>query len=85
MQAIRAINQSAQLVQTEDVGRTYSTPALAYQAEMENHRRVLSFDLLTGAVGARSCAGRLLSCVTASREADLEWFVQPGRRLMSLV
>ena len=48
MQAIREINPQAQLVQTEDLGKTYSTPLLAYQAELENERRWLSLDLLCG-------------------------------------
>jgi dTDP-4-dehydrorhamnose reductase len=50
MAEIRAVNPDAQLVQTEDLGRVFSTPALAYQAEFENHRRWLSFDLLCGLV-----------------------------------
>ena len=40
----------AQLVQTDDMGKTFSTPALAYQAEHENQRRWLGFDLLCGMV-----------------------------------
>jgi beta-glucosidase/6-phospho-beta-glucosidase/beta-galactosidase len=50
MQAIRQVNPAAKLVQTEDLGQTHSTPALAHQAEFENHRRWLSFDLLCGRV-----------------------------------
>jgi dTDP-4-dehydrorhamnose reductase len=50
MQAIRTVNPRARLVQTEDAGRTYSTPRLAYQASFENHRRWLTVDLLTGRV-----------------------------------
>ncbi len=50
MQAIRAVTPSAQLVQTEDLGRTFSTRKLAYQADYENSRRWLSLDLLTGRV-----------------------------------
>ncbi|MBO2011289.1 family 1 glycosylhydrolase [Hymenobacter negativus] len=53
MQAIRRVNPAAQLVQTEDLGQAHSTPALARQAEFENHRRWLSFDLLSGAVTAQ--------------------------------
>jgi dTDP-4-dehydrorhamnose reductase len=53
MRAIRAVNPVARLVQTEDLGRTLSTPRLAYQAEHENHRRWLSLDLLTGRVDRR--------------------------------
>lgn len=50
MRAIRAVNPAAQLVQTEDLGETRSTPPLAYQARFENERRWLSFDLLCGRV-----------------------------------
>lgn len=48
MRAIRKINPEAQLVQTEDMGKTFSTRLLAYQAEFENERRWLSLDLLCG-------------------------------------
>ena len=51
MQAIRRVNPAAQLVQTEDLGKTHSTPALAYQAARENERRWISLDLLCGRVG----------------------------------
>lgn len=51
MKAIRTINPEAQLVQTEDMGKTHSTSKLKYQANFENHRRWLSFDLLCGRVG----------------------------------
>ncbi len=50
MRAIREVNSNARLIQTEDMGRTYSTPHLAYQAEFENHRRWLSLDLLCGRI-----------------------------------
>ncbi|WP_181304521.1 family 1 glycosylhydrolase [Rufibacter sp. XAAS-G3-1] len=50
MQAIREVNPHAQLVQTDDLGYSHSTPALQYQADFENHRRWLSWDLLCGKV-----------------------------------
>lgn len=50
MKEIRKINPSAMLVQTEDLGKTYSTPLLAYQAKFENQRRWLTNDLLCGKV-----------------------------------
>jgi dTDP-4-dehydrorhamnose reductase len=50
MRAIREINPTAQLIQTDDLGRTFSTPPLAYQAEFENERRWLTWDLLCGLV-----------------------------------
>jgi len=51
MRAIREVNPAARLVQTEDLGRVWSTPALAYQADFENERRWLTWDLLAGHVG----------------------------------
>lgn len=50
MRAIRAVNPAARLVQTEDLGKAHSTPGMVHQAEHENHRRWLTFDLLTGRV-----------------------------------
>ncbi len=50
MEAIRRINPSAKLIQTDDLSKTFSTPRLAYQAEFENERRWVSYDLLCGKV-----------------------------------
>jgi dTDP-4-dehydrorhamnose reductase len=50
MRAIRRVTPEAKLVQTDDLGRTFSTPGLRYQADFENERRWLSFDLLCGRV-----------------------------------
>jgi dTDP-4-dehydrorhamnose reductase len=50
MQEIRKINPDAQLVQTEDLGKIYSTPLLRYQADFENNRRWLTYDFLCGKV-----------------------------------
>jgi len=50
MRAIRKQIPDARLVQTEDLGRVFSTPRLAYQAAHENERRWLSLDLLCGRV-----------------------------------
>ena len=52
MAAIREAIPGAQLVQTEDLGCTHATPALQYQADFENARRWLAFDLLTARFGA---------------------------------
>ena len=52
MEAVREVRPDAELLITEDVGKTFATERLAYQAEHENHRRWLAFDLLTGRVGA---------------------------------
>ena len=48
MQEIRKINPDAKLVQTEDLGKTYSTRELRYQANFENERRWLTYDILCG-------------------------------------
>lgn len=48
MQAIREVNPGARLIQTEELGMVHSTPELAYQAEFENERRWLTYDLLSG-------------------------------------
>jgi dTDP-4-dehydrorhamnose reductase len=50
MRAIRRVTPKARLVQTEDLGKVFSTPHLRYQAEHENERRWLSLDLLCGRV-----------------------------------
>ncbi|MBV9930193.1 MAG: SDR family oxidoreductase [Alphaproteobacteria bacterium] len=51
MRAIRARIPGAKLLQTEDLGKTFSTAPLRYQAAHENDRRWLSLDLLCGRVG----------------------------------
>lgn len=50
MQEIRKINPQAKLVQTEDLGKTYSTELLKDQARFENERRWITYDLLCGKV-----------------------------------
>jgi dTDP-4-dehydrorhamnose reductase len=75
MAAIRQVNPNARLVQTDDLGKTYSTPTLAYQAEFENDRRWLSFDLLCGRVtNTHPMWGYLRYC--GIDETELEWFLQ---------
>jgi dTDP-4-dehydrorhamnose reductase len=48
MRAIRRINPQARFLQTEDLSKTYSTPLLQYQADFENERRWLTYDILCG-------------------------------------
>jgi dTDP-4-dehydrorhamnose reductase len=50
MRAIRRVTPGAKLVQTEDLGKVWSTPRLRYQADFENERRWISLDLLFGRV-----------------------------------
>jgi dTDP-4-dehydrorhamnose reductase len=74
MRAIRRINPRARLVQTEDLGKTYSTPPLAYQADYENERRWLDYDLLCGRVGpGHGLWNDLLRMGTP--EDELRWFL----------
>jgi len=74
MQAIRQVNPAAQLIQTEDLAKIFSTPLLAYEAEFENERRWLSLDLLCGRLTSDQVIGRyLLKC--GIKEADLQVFL----------
>ncbi|MFL6720426.1 MAG: family 1 glycosylhydrolase [Sphingomonas sp.] len=50
IEAIRKIIPGARLIPTEDVGKTFATEPLQYQADHENERRWLTFDLLAGRV-----------------------------------
>jgi dTDP-4-dehydrorhamnose reductase len=75
MQAIRRVNPQAQLVQTEDLGKTFSTPLLSYQAEFENQRRWLTFDLLCGRLDATHPLWSHLQSLQIN-QAELEWFLE---------
>ncbi|HEY0055472.1 MAG TPA: family 1 glycosylhydrolase [Pedobacter sp.] len=48
MKAIREINPHAKLIQTDDLGKCHSTDSLKYQADLENERRWISYELLCG-------------------------------------
>jgi dTDP-4-dehydrorhamnose reductase len=75
MRAIREVNPAAKLVQTEDLGRIYSTPLLAYEADLENERRWLSLDLLCGQLTpSRMMWNKMLEW--GATQADLEWFLE---------
>ena len=76
MRAIRGVNPAAQLVQTEDLGFTHSTRALAEQAAFENARRWLTWDLLTGRVGREHPLWGYLTGAGGASEADLAWFAE---------
>jgi dTDP-4-dehydrorhamnose reductase len=53
MAAIRAVNPDARLIQTEDCGRCFGTIVTRRQVTFENHRRWLTWDLLTGRVDSQ--------------------------------
>lgn len=75
MQAIRQVAPHAQLVQTDDLGKTFSTPHLAYQAAFENERRWVTFDLLCGRITHEHPLWSYLRWVGIGEE-DLEWFAR---------
>ncbi|WP_046579188.1 family 1 glycosylhydrolase [Spirosoma radiotolerans] len=73
MAEIRKVRPDAQLIQTDDLGKTHSTPLLNYQAELENERRWLSWDLLCGRVTPEHPLWDYL-CRSGASERDL-WFL----------
>jgi dTDP-4-dehydrorhamnose reductase len=75
MERIRAVNPAAQLVQTEDLGKVFSTPLLAYQARFENHRRWLTFDLLSGTVWRDHPLWNYLRTEAGISQDELRFFV----------
>lgn len=75
MQAIRSINPEAKLVQTEDLAKIYSTPFMSYQAEFENHRRWLTFDILCGKLKPGHRLWNYFLKYAAS-EKDLHFFIE---------
>ncbi|RNI26066.1 dTDP-4-dehydrorhamnose reductase [Rufibacter latericius] len=77
MQAIREINPQAKLVQTDDLGYSHSTPALQYQADFENQRRWLSWDLLCGKVDSQHPMWNYLREAKVPEETLLEMVQRP--------
>lgn len=73
MREIRKVNPHARLVQTDDLGKTYSTPEMAVVAEFYNERRWLAWDLLCGMVGPGHKLWKYL-VGTGVDVADLLWF-----------
>lgn len=73
MAAIRQVNPRARLIQTDDLGKTYSTPRLAYQADFENERRWLSWDLLCGVIGPEHPMWAYFTRIGVQAD-ELEWF-----------
>src|SRR3954463_6734550 len=61
MRAIREVTPGARLIQTEDCGQTFGTPALRTQVEVEGARGLPAWDLLTGRVGEQHPMHRYLA------------------------
>jgi dTDP-4-dehydrorhamnose reductase len=74
MAAVSRVNPASRLIQTEDLGRIYSTPSLRHQADFENHRRWLTFDVLCGRVDRAHAMWDYLVANGAS-PAELDSFV----------
>ena len=74
MAAVWEVNSDARLIQTEDLGRTYSVPSLLYQAEFNNELRWLGWDLLSGLVDREHTLWRWLTRRCGVPDADLLWF-----------
>lgn len=74
LREIRKVNPNARLIQTEDLGKTYSTPPLDYQAEFENERRWLTFDLLSGKLNHRKRMWQYLQHAGITKR-ELRWFL----------
>ena len=73
MDAIREHIAGAQLVTTEDLGKTYAVPRLQYQADYENARRFLTYDLLCGTMDEnRAILSRLRHLGLEPAAAELE-------------
>jgi dTDP-4-dehydrorhamnose reductase len=73
MKAVRRVNSNAKLVQTEDLGSTASTPRMQYQADFDNERRWVTWDLLCGTVSRDHPLYRfLIECGIDA--AELGWF-----------
>lgn len=70
MVAIREAQPAARLVQTEDLGQTWSAPRLQYQADFDNERRWSSLDLLTGKLDPTGIFGSYLRS-TGVADAEL--------------
>jgi dTDP-4-dehydrorhamnose reductase len=76
MKAIRDVNPSAALIQTEDLGRAGGTPRMRSQVAFENLRRWLTFDLLCGRVVPEHPLYDYLTRRGGAHPAELAWLAQ---------
>ncbi|MEO7055736.1 MAG: family 1 glycosylhydrolase [Caldimonas sp.] len=75
MAAIRRVNPRAQLVQTDDLGRSDGTAEMASTVAFYNERRWLAWDLLCGRVGPAHPMYRYMICSGATA-SEIDWFVE---------
>ncbi|HEX8333782.1 MAG TPA: dTDP-4-dehydrorhamnose reductase [Segetibacter sp.] len=76
MKAIREINPNAKLIQTEDLAKCYSTPLLQYEADFQNQRRWISYDLLCGRVNRDYPMWDYLTQQVGITEEELDYFTE---------
>ncbi|MFS4461018.1 family 1 glycosylhydrolase [Bdellovibrio sp. HCB2-146] len=71
VRAIRSVTPDAEIIVTDDLGRTQSTKPLEYQMHFENERRWLSFDFLFGRVDATHTLYNYL--LTHLTREEIQW------------
>ena len=76
MREIRKVNPKAQLIQTDDLGKVYATPELRYQADFDNERRWLGYELLAGSIHAAHPMHKYLRKYGEVTEAELDWHLE---------
>ncbi|WP_462115158.1 family 1 glycosylhydrolase, partial [Lysobacter xanthus] len=74
MREIRKVNPDAKLVQTDDLGKIYSTPLLQYQADLSNEMRWLAWDLLCGMVDEQHALWDWLITYGRATPEEILWF-----------
>lgn len=84
MREIRERIPDAKLVQTEDLGRVFSTPRLAYQAAYDNERRWLSLDLLCGQVDRAHPTRQRFSDIGFPQPWIDEFRAEPGPDILGI-
>jgi len=65
----------SQAIATDDLGTTYSTPTMQYQAAFDNERRWLGWDLICGRVRAGHPL-RLFLLSSGISIRDLDWLCE---------
>lgn len=75
MQAVQSINPEAVLIQTEDICKIYSTKSLQYQADFENQRRWLTYDILVGKLNSKHPLW-MYFIESGIKKQDLEFFIK---------
>jgi dTDP-4-dehydrorhamnose reductase len=75
MKAIKQVNPKAKLIQTDDLGKCHSTPLLQYQADFENERRWVSYELLSGKLTPDKMMWKYMVKV-GIKEEELRYFLE---------